>query len=141
MTTYTLLEEKLMSAANIGDLATIAELVSRLTIKEKESICTDTYDTVLYKITHHAQHLDQAEANYTLMIFVRNVGRYISPGVVSTIIKSTINKPEQPVQHRQRRNTDVRVQQMRVQSALLQRRTSDLRSSHDMQQAQMATSY
>jgi hypothetical protein len=139
MTTYTLLEDKLLSAANIGDLPTIAELVSRMSIKEKESVSTDTYDTVLYKIAHHAQHLDPAEANYTMMIFVRNVGRYISPGVVSTIIKSSINKPQETPAYRQRRNTDVRVQQMRVQSALLQRRTSDIRGQEI--QAQSATSY
>jgi len=139
MTTYTLLEDKLLSAANIGDLPTIAELVSRMSIKEKESVSTDTYDTVLYKIAHHAQHLDEAEANYTLMVFVRNVGRYISPAVVNTIIKSSINKKQETPAHKQRRNTDVRVQQMRVQSALLQRRASDVQRQ-EMQQAQ-ATSY
>lgn len=135
MTTYTLLEEKLLSAANLGDLHVIADLVGRLTIKEKESIGTETYDTVLYKIAHHAQHLDEAEANYTLMVFVRNVGRYVSPAVVNAIIKSEIKKADEPAAIRQRRSTDARVQQMRVQSALLQRRISDVRSQEIQAQA------
>jgi len=101
MTASTTVEERLLLAANTGDLKTIVDIVSRMTPKEKEAINPIAYDIVLFSISHSASEpLEQA---YTTMMFIRHVGHYISPASVSALL----NKPEAASSKFRRRATDV----------------------------------
>ena len=85
MTTCTPIEERLLSASNRGDLSEIIHLVSRLTIKERESVNPTVYDKLLFSITHPSN--EPVEQAYATMMFIRHVGRYVSPATVSALLK------------------------------------------------------
>ena len=127
MTTHkSSIEQKLLLAAEAGDLPTILDIVSRLTINERESVNSNIFDTALHSIVQHAS-IDQAESAYTTMMFIRAVGRYISPEAVSAALQSAPPASHVP----QRRYTD-NVYQLRphaatyeLSDAALRRRGSD----------------
>jgi hypothetical protein len=110
MTAFTLIEEKLLSAADAGNLSAIVDIVSRLTVKERASINQDVYNKVLYSITHHAKDFP-AESAYTTMMFVRCVGEYVSPAVISEIL----NKPGHTACPSQKQGADTKSTSLREQ--------------------------
>jgi hypothetical protein len=131
-TTYTPVELKLLIAAEAVDLPAILDIVSRLTINERETIVTDIYDTALHSIVSYAE-VDQAESAYATMMFIRAVGRYISPEAVSASLQASPRVP-------QRRYTD-NVHQLHAQPATgksddsgLRRRDSDHETLHSQMQ-------
>jgi hypothetical protein len=125
MTAFTQTEEKLIAASAAGDLTAIVDIVSKLSVKEKETINPAVYDKVLYGISH--QSTEPVERAYTTMMFVRHVGRYISPATVSALLK----KPEPSGTPPTFLRKALDIQQFIAQNAPAQRKPADI-TRHDV---------
>lgn len=118
MTACTQIEEGLLSAAGAGNLTAIVDIVARMTMSERAAVNPVVYDKVLFSI---ARSNETAEQAYATMMFIRHVGRYISPETVSVILK----KPEQPAPQTLQQKT-VDIQHFIAQNAALKRRSADI---------------
>ncbi len=90
-------EQELLGAAKAGNLASIVNIVRDLSAKEKECISTSVFDTVLNSIVRYAE-FDRAESAYATMMFIRSVGRYISPAAMNAMLRTV--PPAIPVEAR-----------------------------------------
>jgi hypothetical protein len=86
-TSTSLLERQLLLSAKASDLGSIINIVKDLSVQEKSSISPKVLDTVVESIIHYAT-FDRAESAYTMMLFVRAVGPYISPTSMTAMLQA-----------------------------------------------------
>jgi hypothetical protein len=75
------IEQQLIKAATIADVASILKITSGLTPRQKMSIHKSTFDSALRGIVRFVE-LDPVTFSYNVLTFLMHAGRHTSPEAV-----------------------------------------------------------